>query len=149
MTSLIANEYTIINTAHNHYSTLSTLYTITGINALPLSPAITFARRDVHVHGWLCNSTHFGGFSNPKVVINVGRCYTPDNKPLLLRGARQVGKTWLMREFGHMHYALRPGLLKACSKRNCAAHPHVMEFNSIAASKRKQEIRLRANLRRC
>lgn len=28
-----------------------------------------------------------------------------DRKPLVLRGARQVGKTWLMREFGKNHYA--------------------------------------------
>jgi len=28
----------------------------------------------------------------------------PDRKPLLLRGARQVGKTWLMREFGRLHF---------------------------------------------
>lgn len=28
-----------------------------------------------------------------------------DRKPLLLRGARQVGKTWLVREFGHQHFA--------------------------------------------
>lgn len=27
-----------------------------------------------------------------------------NRKPLLLRGARQVGKTWLMREFGRLHY---------------------------------------------
>lgn len=26
------------------------------------------------------------------------------HKPLVLRGARQVGKTWLMREFGRLHY---------------------------------------------
>ena len=26
-------------------------------------------------------------------------------KPLIIRGARQVGKTWLMKEFGRMHYA--------------------------------------------
>lgn len=25
-----------------------------------------------------------------------------DRKPMLLRGARQVGKTWLMREFGRL-----------------------------------------------
>ena len=25
----------------------------------------------------------------------------PERKPLVLRGARQVGKTWLMQEFGH------------------------------------------------
>ena len=29
----------------------------------------------------------------------------PDRKPLVLRGARQVGKTWLMREFGRTRYA--------------------------------------------
>ena len=28
----------------------------------------------------------------------------PDRKPLVLRGARQVGKTWLMREFGRTCY---------------------------------------------
>ena len=27
-----------------------------------------------------------------------------DRKPLVLRGARQVGKTWLMKEFGKNHY---------------------------------------------
>lgn len=25
---------------------------------------------------------------------------SPDRKPLIIRGARQVGKTWLMKEFG-------------------------------------------------
>lgn len=29
----------------------------------------------------------------------------PDRKPLLIRGARQVGKTWLMKEFGKMEYS--------------------------------------------
>ena len=29
----------------------------------------------------------------------------PDRKPLLLLGARQVGKTWLMKEFGQRHFA--------------------------------------------
>lgn len=28
-----------------------------------------------------------------------------DRKPLVLKGARQVGKTWLMKEFGQNHYA--------------------------------------------
>ena len=28
----------------------------------------------------------------------------PDRKPLIIRGARQVGKTWLMREFGSANY---------------------------------------------
>lgn len=27
-----------------------------------------------------------------------------DRKPLIIRGARQVGKTWLMKEFGRLHY---------------------------------------------
>ncbi|MEG2350876.1 MAG: AAA family ATPase, partial [Hungatella sp.] len=27
-----------------------------------------------------------------------------DRKPLIIRGARQVGKTWLMQEFGKRHY---------------------------------------------
>ncbi|MBD5445178.1 MAG: AAA family ATPase, partial [Lachnospiraceae bacterium] len=27
-----------------------------------------------------------------------------DRKPLILRGARQVGKTWLMKEFGRLYY---------------------------------------------
>lgn len=29
----------------------------------------------------------------------------PDRRPLVVRGARQVGKTWLMKEFGRTHYA--------------------------------------------
>lgn len=29
---------------------------------------------------------------------------SPDRKPLVLKGARQVGKTWLMKEFGANHY---------------------------------------------
>jgi hypothetical protein len=29
----------------------------------------------------------------------------PDRKPLILKGARQVGKTWLMHEFGSKEYA--------------------------------------------
>ena len=29
----------------------------------------------------------------------------PDRKPLVLRGARQVGKTWLMKEFGETYYS--------------------------------------------
>ncbi|MCD7863417.1 MAG: ATP-binding protein [Lachnospiraceae bacterium] len=28
----------------------------------------------------------------------------PDRKPMILRGARQAGKTWLMKEFGRTHY---------------------------------------------
>ena len=28
-----------------------------------------------------------------------------DRKPMVLKGARQVGKTWLMREFGKKHYS--------------------------------------------
>jgi len=28
----------------------------------------------------------------------------PNRKPLILKGARQVGKTWLMREFGRLHF---------------------------------------------
>lgn len=27
-----------------------------------------------------------------------------DRKPMVLKGARQVGKTWLMQEFGRLHY---------------------------------------------
>ena len=30
---------------------------------------------------------------------------SPRRKPLILEGARQVGKTWLMREFASSHYA--------------------------------------------
>ena len=29
----------------------------------------------------------------------------PERKPLVLRGARQVGKTWLMKDFGKSHYS--------------------------------------------
>jgi uncharacterized protein len=30
---------------------------------------------------------------------------SPSRKPLIIRGARQVGKTWLMKEFGKNHYS--------------------------------------------
>ena len=30
---------------------------------------------------------------------------SPGRKPLIIRGARQVGKTWLMKEFGRTEYA--------------------------------------------
>lgn len=30
---------------------------------------------------------------------------SPDRKPLVLNGARQVGKTWLLREFARREYA--------------------------------------------
>ena len=29
---------------------------------------------------------------------------SPNRKPLIIRGARQVGKTWLMKEFGNKYY---------------------------------------------
>ncbi|MFO7621785.1 MAG: AAA family ATPase, partial [Bacteroidales bacterium] len=29
---------------------------------------------------------------------------SPGRKPLIIRGARQVGKTWLMKEFGRTNY---------------------------------------------
>lgn len=29
----------------------------------------------------------------------------PNRKPLILKGARQVGKTWIMKEFGRLHFA--------------------------------------------
>ena len=29
----------------------------------------------------------------------------PNRKPLILKGARQVGKTWLMKEFGRQHFS--------------------------------------------
>lgn len=32
-----------------------------------------------------------------------------DRKPLIITGARQVGKTWLMKEFGAMNVRLYPG----------------------------------------
>jgi predicted AAA+ superfamily ATPase len=28
----------------------------------------------------------------------------PHRKPLIVNGARQVGKTWLLKEFGRRHY---------------------------------------------
>ena len=29
----------------------------------------------------------------------------PNRKPLIIKGARQVGKTWLMKEFGRMYFS--------------------------------------------
>ena len=50
---------------------------------------------------------------NKKVVIYMKRSAfselikwknNPERKPLVIRGARQVGKTWLMKEFGQNCY---------------------------------------------
>ncbi|MDE6377399.1 MAG: AAA family ATPase, partial [Duncaniella sp.] len=30
--------------------------------------------------------------------------YSPSRKPILLKGARQIGKTWAMETFGHEHF---------------------------------------------
>lgn len=37
------------------------------------------------------------------LLLNKWKC-DPDRKPLILKGARQVGKTWLMQEFGEQYY---------------------------------------------
>ena len=29
---------------------------------------------------------------------------SPDRKPIILKGARQTGKTWIMQEFGRLYY---------------------------------------------
>ena len=42
----------------------------------------------------------------------------PARKPLVMRGARQVGKTWLLREFGETAYAKTVYL-------NCQRNPSV------------------------
>ncbi|MDR3200980.1 MAG: AAA family ATPase, partial [Spirochaetales bacterium] len=44
-------------------------------------------------------------------------------KPLIIRGARQVGKTWLMREFGRASY-------KNCVYINCDNNPRMTELFS-------------------
>ena len=36
---------------------------------------------------------------------------SPRRRPLLVQGARQVGKTWLIREFGQTHFALHLSLI--------------------------------------
>jgi len=43
---------------------------------------------------------------------------SPDRKPMIIRGARQVGKTWLMKEFGRLEY-------KDVVYVNCEADPAV------------------------
>jgi len=42
----------------------------------------------------------------------------PDRKPLIIRGARQVGKTWLMKEFARLEY-------KRCAYINFESSPHL------------------------
>ena len=37
---------------------------------------------------------------------------SPYRKPLILKGVRQVGKTWLLREFGKQYYELFPDQVK-------------------------------------
>ena len=42
-------------------------------------------------------------------------------KPLIIEGARQVGKTWLMKEFGRREY-------KNCAYANCDNEPRMGEL---------------------
>ena len=43
---------------------------------------------------------------------------SPDRKPLILEGARQVGKTWLLQQFGRKEY-------KNCVYINCDNNPNL------------------------
>ena len=43
---------------------------------------------------------------------------TPDHKPLLIRGARQTGKTWLVNEFANGQYD------NIVSVDSCSGHPY-------------------------
>lgn len=66
----------------------------------------------------------------------------PERKPLILRGARQVGKTWLMKEFGKCEYDSfvyfnfdEEEELKSIFKRN--KNPHrIVELLSLIAGKK-------------
>ncbi len=52
----------------------------------------------------LCNSIPF--LMERKAIDELKRWKnSPSRKPLIVRGARQVGKTWLIREFGRQEYA--------------------------------------------
>lgn len=46
-----------------------------------------------------------GGFMKRNAILNLVQWKnSPERKPMVLRGARQVGKTWLMKEFGQNYY---------------------------------------------
>lgn len=49
-----------------------------------------------------------------------------NRKPLMLLGARQVGKTWIMEHFGENEY-------KNVAYVNCDADPRMQEVFSMAA----------------
>ena len=43
--------------------------------------------------------------------------HSPYRKPLILKGVRQVGKTWILKEFGRRYYETSP-ILTSMSRRN-------------------------------
>ena len=46
-----------------------------------------------------------GGFMKRNAILKLVQWKnSPERKPMVLRGARQVGKTWLMKEFGQNYY---------------------------------------------
>ena len=50
----------------------------------------------------------------------------PDRKPLILRGARQVGKTWLLKDFGKKFFNNSSLKFEITAKRLCAASRRVL-----------------------
>ena len=47
-----------------------------------------------------------GGHFMERLILNqlLNWKYSPYRKPLILQGVRQVGKTWVLKEFGKRYY---------------------------------------------
>lgn len=58
----------------------------------------------------------------------------PNRKPMILRGARQVGKTWLMKEFGRKHYRACVYVNMDENERMKTAFSEAFNVNRIVAS---------------
>ena len=73
----------------------------------------------------------------------------PERKPLILRGARQVGKTWLMKEFGQTCYANyvyfnfdEEDELKSIFQANKNPHRIIELLSMISGAKKSNPVRL-------
>ena len=62
----------------------------------------------------------------------------PNRKPLILKGARQVGKTWLMKEFGRQHFSNVKIIDAGCFVEiwpGCEGMIHISELNTERVEK--------------
>ena len=70
-----------------------------------------------------------GGFMKRNAILKLVQWKnSPERKPMVLRGARQVGKTWLMKEFGQNYY---DNYVSSSSEILKDYLPYVSDYNSM------------------